>query len=903
MFRRLAAITTTSLLASGALAGFGAGPAAAAAGAPADLLTAGQACATSAPGPYLSPEMLNDARAVTLGGTYSGEPVSATARQDFEYWDVDRPETVFHRDDSLPGKRLYVQIEDPETQLDGVTYAWRARVLDGTEPSPWSDTCYYTVDRTGGEAPGIASADYPGEVYSGGIGVSGRFTLTTASEDTVGYRYRFYSSEGENPDEWSSVDAPALGKPVTVEFTPSASGYHSVAVSAVDRAGNWSERADHQFYVRETRPGVFSAAYPESSEAGCCANLQYNVGIAGEFQFSGGSGADAFEWRIGSEGSWASVPADAEGKAKVSIAPTTAGVQTLYVRLVLGGTRSPERAYRFLVDDGPTITGNVDQRVVIGSRVTLHAKPRAASPVTEYVYWLATYTSNPAPEKFTVKAKADGTADISWLADNSDLLGLYVQSKGATLSQPRWIGLSVNGAAPSITRTGGDVPGSTATFVARTDMTGVTAYTVTVNDDPATRRTLKPAADGSVTFQHTPATYGTYWVRVVAQNAAGISTDDGSTQWSVSNGPTVTSAEFPATGAARLVPGSFTFRPRLPLVTDFRYWFGNDDPRWVAAKPDKSATVSWTPSAAGDYVLSVQSYNGSISSQVTKYRFRVAPAAVKVTSVSPAAVPGGAVRSITLKGANLHRKDVLQVKLPGGRTVTATVKSVSADGTTTTADVNLAGAPLGVASVTVRPYGAGQSPVVLAKAFTVAPQAKPQATKRPTISGTAAVGNVLKAAPGTWSPAATSYAYQWAANGVAIKGATGSTLTVPASVAGKRLTVTVTAKRTGHYSGTSASAATAAVSKGKAPKATKKPKITGTAKAGKKLTVNPGTWSPKADSYRYQWKVNGKVIKGATGRTLTLKSAWRTKKITVTVTTKKAGYADASATSAAVKVR
>ncbi len=63
------------------------------------------------------------------------------------------------------------------------------------------------------------------------------------------------------------------------------------------------------------------------------------------------------------------------------------------------------------------------------------------------------------------------------------------------------------------------------------------------------------------------------------------------------------------------------------------------------------------------------------------------------------------------------------------------------------------------------------------------------------------MGSTVKAAPGTWTPAATSYEYQWLANGTAIRGATGASLPIFASMLGKRLTVRVTAKRAGYPSG------------------------------------------------------------------------------------------------------
>jgi len=80
----------------------------------------------------------------------------------------------------------------------------------------------------------------------------------------------------------------------------------------------------------------------------------------------------------------------------------------------------------------------------------------------------------------------------------------------------------------------------------------------------------------------------------------------------------------------------------------------------------------------------------------------------------------------------------------------------------------------------------------------------------PAITGTARVGAKLSAVPGTWTPAPEAYAYQWKADGLAISGATASTY-VPPSLLGKKLTVT--ARRTGHYSGTAMSKPTLTVAR------------------------------------------------------------------------------------------
>ncbi|MEU4557247.1 FlgD immunoglobulin-like domain containing protein [Actinoplanes sp. NPDC023936] len=208
-------------------------------------------------------------------------------------------------------------------------------------------------------------------------------------------------------------------------------------------------------------------------------------------------------------------------------------------------------------------------------------------------------------------------------------------------------------------------------------------------------------------------------------------------------------------------------------------------------------------------------------------------------------------------------------------------------------------------TVTVTAKRAGHLSGVAKSAASAAVRAgaAPKASKAPAISGTLSVGSTVRATTGTWSPAPNSYAYQWAANGVAIKGATGSAYPIPASMLGKRLTVTVTAKRTGHAAGVAKSVSSVTVAKGAAPKATKKPKITGTAKVGKKVKVSVGAWSPKATSYRYEWRLNGKLIKGATASSLRLKSSMRGKKLTVTVIARRPGHTDGRATSTAVKTR
>jgi hypothetical protein len=162
----------------------------------------------------------------------------------------------------------------------------------------------------------------------------------------------------------------------------------------------------------------------------------------------------------------------------------------------------------------------------------------------------------------------------------------------------------------------------------------------------------------------------------------------------------------------------------------------------------------------------------------------------------------------------------------------------------------------------------------------------------PTIGGTARVGSTLSASPGTWTPG-TALTYSWAVDGTAVAGATSSRLELVPSMAGHQVTVTVTGTQTG-YSTAQRTSAPVTVAKGTL--SSSKPRITGTAKVGKRLTVKVGSWSPKP-SFRYTWSANGKIVKTTSSPTLKVSKKWAGKKLKVKVTGTHAGYATKSATS------
>ncbi|MGW1773968.1 hypothetical protein [Streptomyces sp. NPDC002104] len=159
--------------------------------------------------------------------------------------------------------------------------------------------------------------------------------------------------------------------------------------------------------------------------------------------------------------------------------------------------------------------------------------------------------------------------------------------------------------------------------------------------------------------------------------------------------------------------------------------------------------------------------------------------------------------------------------------------SIASDRHSMTVALDLTKAPLGPLSVSVTARG---DEWVKSTVTVVAPI---RSTAAPTVKGTAVVGGKVTATTGSWSPAADSHTYQWQADGKTIAGATAASYTPPSTLQGKKLTVVVTARKAGHPAVKATS--TAVLVKGAAPKATKAPSLTATAKVGRVLTLSRAT--------------------------------------------------------------
>ncbi len=171
----------------------------------------------------------------------------------------------------------------------------------------------------------------------------------------------------------------------------------------------------------------------------------------------------------------------------------------------------------------------------------------------------------------------------------------------------------------------------------------------------------------------------------------------------------------------------------------------------------------------------------------------------------------------------------------------------------------------------------------------------------PTISGHAKLGATLTVNPGVWLIANPVFTYQWLADGQPVNEANGNTFIVGPSQVGTRITVAVTAAKTGYVGSSAASEPTAVIEPGQIENLGL-PYVTGRLQVGETLTASRGTWSVDDLKASYAWFADGEVIPSAPGDTLTLTSKELGKAITVQVTVQKEKYDSANALSGPTQV-
>ena len=209
---------------------------------------------------------------------------------------------------------------------------------------------------------------------------------------------------------------------------------------------------------------------------------------------------------------------------------------------------------------------------------------------------------------------------------------------------------------------------------------------------------------------------------------------------------------------------------------------------------------------------------------------------------------------------------------------------------------------------------------------------------QPTISGTPQVGSTLTANPGTWDQPDVTFEYQWETYKDGQEHtdhlASGQTYVPTADIVGQPVWVTVVASAPGVGDGYASTETVGPVSA--APPVTPPvvtppvvtppvvtppvvvppvvvpptdvdeqhtPKVAGAKKVGSTLKAKSAAWVPDDAKVKYQWLVNGKVIKKATKAKLKLLEKFAGKKISVKVTATSPGSLPVSVTTKVGKVK
>lgn len=166
----------------------------------------------------------------------------------------------------------------------------------------------------------------------------------------------------------------------------------------------------------------------------------------------------------------------------------------------------------------------------------------------------------------------------------------------------------------------------------------------------------------------------------------------------------------------------------------------------------------------------------------------------------------------------------------------------------------------------------------------------------PFILGVPKVGNTLTANVGLTS--ATSNFVTWYRDGILISSQSSFTYVLTRSDFNREITISVRAERNG-YESAMLQSSPLTVSAGTMRVST--PSITGSVKVGKVVTAKTTAWVTGA-AITYQWLLDGKAIKGATGKTFKALASQKGRKLSLTVTQKLLGYVNATKTSSAVKI-
>lgn len=160
---------------------------------------------------------------------------------------------------------------------------------------------------------------------------------------------------------------------------------------------------------------------------------------------------------------------------------------------------------------------------------------------------------------------------------------------------------------------------------------------------------------------------------------------------------------------------------------------------------------------------------------------------------------------------------------------------------------------------------------------------------RPTIVGSAQVGQTLSTTPGTWSPSTASLLYVWRADGEPIPDQNGTTLTLTPELLGKVIGLRVWASKDGYKRAARRAVPTGPVEAG-SMSLTGSPTISGGNRPGQTLSLTHGTPRPRDAQVAVQWLRDGVAVAGANRSAYTLSKADLGHRVTAQVSARRKGY-------------
>jgi hypothetical protein len=498
---------------------------------------------------------------------------------------------------------------DLSQYAEGTVLAWQAQASDYYDAGPWSVTCYLVMDRTApANPPKVTSRAYPeGNTPGGGTGIEGTFRFDAAGDrDVVAFAWR-------DPLGYSGqVPAKRPGGKAILTYTPPRWFSGHLYVASVDAAGNRGPEKDYEFQVAETAP------YADVTVNG--------VGLPSTITFVASkpeTTAFGYQLHDGPEVRLQAV----DGKATGHVTFTATGEVELTVRSYARNKLIGQDTLQVPVTDAPGVESaefNMDIDQVAGTTGSFRFTPHN-SDVVAYEYSLD-------DEWKTIPAADDDTAVLPWTATPGwhSMTVRSVKSDGSTSmdayhqfnvidprptayanelhSWPRADGVGV----PLRIELGSQLPNLTG-FVYRFD--GGAEQTVPSDGNPYAHITVTPkhAGDNALVVQallsdgtRSPATTYTFGI------------------WS---GPVVT--HLPEGSGTVGRPVTFTFHPGLPDVASYRYSLNGADEQTIAAGPDGTATVTYTPGYWGYSEVRVT----SVGADGTESELRIEPFVVRDNKV------------------------------------------------------------------------------------------------------------------------------------------------------------------------------------------------------------------------------------------------------------------------------